>query len=163
MPPEGRLADAEIEGIRAWIDAGAHLPEGGAVAVREDDFDLEARAQHWSFQPIADPPPPAVRDLRWAADPIDTFILASLEDAGLQPAPAAAPEAWLRRVTFALTGLPPTPQEVEAFLSSPGNRRSVVQRLLASPRFGEAWARHWLDLVRYAARLGLIDIDLWKE
>ncbi len=154
MPPEGRLADAEIEGIRAWIDAGAHLPEGGAAAQREDDFDLEARAQHWSFQPITDPEPPAVRDLRWAADPIDAFVLASLEDAGLHPAPAAAPESWLRRVTFALTGLPPTPEEVEAFCSSPEDRRTVVQRLLASPRFGETWARHWLDLVRYADTKG---------
>src|SRR5213075_827543 len=95
---------------------------------------------------------PAVKDAGWATSPIDRFVLAKLEEKGLAPAPAADRHALLRRVTFDLTGLPPTPAEVEAFVndSSPDAYEKVVDRLLASPHFGERWARHWMDLVRYA-------------
>ena len=154
MPPSGRLDRELIDGVRAWIAAGAHLPEDTTARASATEFNLAERAQHWSFQPITDPEPPAVRALTWTSEPLDAFILARLEDAGLEPAAPADPAAWLRRVTFALTGLPPTPAELAAFLEDPGDRRAVVRRLMASPRFGETWARHWLDLVRYADTKG---------
>ena len=154
MPPTGRLDAEVITGVRAWIAQGAHLPEGAEARPRKEGFDLEDRAQHWSFQPITDPEPPAVDDLAWSLEPIDAFVRAALQAAELEPAGAASPEAWLRRVTFALTGLPPTPEELDRFLAAPEERRAVVRRLMASPRFGETWARHWLDLVRYADTKG---------
>src|SRR5207302_10274795 len=107
--------------------------------------------------------PPAVKDTAWSQHPVDRFLLAKMEEHGLAPAPDADPRTFIRRLTFALTGLPPTPDDVEAFVhdwpagaaaASIENRKSKIEnltdRLLASPRFGERWARHWMDLVRYA-------------
>ena len=110
----------------------------------------------WCFQPPVDVAPPAVDDPRFAADPIDRFVRARLATAGLEPAPPAAPATWLRRVSFDLIGLPPTPAEIEAFVAdpSPAARAAAVDRLLAAPQFGERWARHWMDLFRYAESMG---------
>ena len=105
----------------------------------------------WSFQPVGDPEPPPVADAAWPRSPIDRFILAQLEANGLAPAPPADKPTLIRRVTFDLIGLPPTPEEVDAFLrdDSPDAFATVVDRLLASPHYGERWGRHWLDVARY--------------
>ena len=107
---------------------------------------------HWSFQPIQDPVPPAVGEVSWCRNPIDRFILARLDEEGLTPSSPADRLTLLRRVTLDLTGVPPTPAEIERFLAdeSPNAYERVVERLLASPAYGERWGRHWLDLARYA-------------
>src|SRR5690606_35213133 len=136
-----------------WVREGAVWPGGdGAPVVRSAAFDLDERTAQWAFQPLRANQPPAVKDTAWPADAVDHFILARLEEAGLQPAPPASRAAWLRRVSFAITGLPPSPEEVAAFEAdrSPDARQRAVDRLLDSPHFGERWARHWLDLARYA-------------
>jgi Protein of unknown function (DUF1553)/Protein of unknown function (DUF1549)/Planctomycete cytochrome C len=136
MPPSGKLPAEKIEMIRRWIDAGAPWPDG------IDSATLEDRRDHWSFKPLAQSFP---------VDSIDQFIDLKLQQNGLVKSPAAEPHEWLRRVTLDLTGLPPTPEEATAFLSQPQlNYEAVVDRLLASPRYGERWAQHWLDVVRYA-------------
>jgi hypothetical protein len=118
---------------------------------------LDQRKQaHWAWKSVRKQQPPAVRQAEWVADPIDAFILARLEEKALQPAPQADRRTWLRRVTFDLIGLPPTPEEIDAFLKddSKDANAGVVDRLLKSPHFGERWGRHWLDLVRYAESRG---------
>src|SRR6266478_1673496 len=126
-----------------------------AVALLGQDFAPRER-KFWSFQKIATPKPPAVHNKLWVRNPIDAFVLAKLEAKGLTPAPPASKVALIRRVTFDLTGLPPTAQEVDDFLAdrSPAAYESFVDRLLASPHYGERWARHWLDLARYAESEG---------
>ena len=113
-------------------------------------------SSHWAFQPVRDPAPPEVSDPAWCRTPLDRFILARLERQGRRPAPEADRRTWLRRVTFDLTGLPPTVEEIEAFERDPSPQaaETVVDRLLASPRYGERWGRHWLDVVRYADTAG---------
>jgi len=147
MPPEGApLSEAEIATLTRWIDEGAVWPDGVDLAKLVD------RRDHWSFKPAADPQPPTVKNMAWPRGEIDRFVLARLEREGLQPAPEASRAAWLRRVTFDLIGLPPTPAELDAFVNnkSAEAHERVVDRLLASPRYGERWAQHWLDVVRYA-------------
>ena len=159
MPPKGKLTDADIATMTAWVKGGAPWPAGGAVqAGPGGTFDLAARAKaHWSFQPVTRPPVPEVRtpqsEIR---NPIDAFLLAKLAPAGLAFAPPADKRVLLRRVTFDLTGLPPTPAEVEAFVAdaAPDAYEKTVERLLASPHYGERWGRHWLDLARYAETHG---------
>lgn len=150
MPPEDRLSDQQIDDFTAWIEMGAPWPN---VLPTSEATEPPA----WAFQRVVDVDVPAERDSEWPRNEIDRFILAGLESADLHPAPRASPEVWLRRVTFDLTGLPPTPEEVEAFLSDESNDayRRVVDRLLATPRYGERWGRHWLDLVRYSDTNGL--------
>jgi len=128
----------------------------GAPGAGLEELDLEARELHWSFQPVTDPEPPEVEHERWPRDPLDRFVLERLEHAGLAPAAPAGRATWIRRVSFDLTGLPPAPDEVQAFLADEtgGAFERVVDRLLASPHFGERWARHWLDLVGYAETRG---------
>src|SRR5262249_30725695 len=111
---------------------------------------------HWCWQPVRATTPPTVQDAAWPRDAVDRFILAKLESKSLRPASAADRRTWLRRVTFDLIGLPPTPNEIDAFLkdTSPDAYEKVVNRLLESPHFGERWARHWLDLVRYGDSRG---------
>ncbi len=135
MPPQGeRLSPEEIAILTRWIAEGAVWPDGVDAVTLKDPSD------HWSFKPLL----PAPADAS-----IDHFIAAKLAENDLALSPPADPVSWLRRVTFDLTGLPPTPEEVEAFLAE-GDRTAVVDRLLASPRYGERWAQHWLDVVRYA-------------
>jgi hypothetical protein len=119
-------------------------------------FNLKERAKHWSFQPVRQVAPPDVKNGAWSTNALDRFVLAKLEMNGLSPPGAADKRTWLRRVTFDLIGLPPTPAEVEAFLAddSPAAHDAVVERLLASPHYGERWGRHWLDLVRFAETAG---------
>jgi hypothetical protein len=134
---------------------GCLLPVPTAPAAGERPLTPADRA-HWSFRKPVRPAPPPVRDPSWVRTPVDAFVLARLEQAGLKPAPAADRRTLLRRVTLDLTGLPPTPEELEDFLHDPcpGAYERVVERLLASPHYGERWAQHWLDVVRYAESNG---------
>jgi hypothetical protein len=153
MPPTGKLPESVIADFEAWIRRGAADPRDAGIApAGPRPVDVEAGKRFWAFQPPQRHAPPAVRQGGWVRRPIDVFLLAPLEQAGLGPAPPAEAATWLRRVTFDLIGLPPAPQEVEAFQAdpSPTAREKVVDRLLASPHFGERWARPWLDLARYA-------------
>ncbi len=161
MPPKKRLDDQAIKDMATWISMGAPFPEGDAgpaAAVKRpiDTTDPEKAKSFWSFQPISAPPVPTITNIGWPLGDIDRFVLARMEAQGVQPAPAADKRTLIRRATFDLTGLPPTPEEVDAFLAdgSPTAFATVVDRLLASPRYGERWGRHWLDLVRYADTAG---------
>jgi hypothetical protein len=160
MPPKGKLADEEIAVLTKWVAGGAPWPAGtGVVQVGpRKSFDAEARARAlWSFQPVRRPPVPEIANLKsQISNPIDAFLLQKLKEKGLSFAPPAGKRALLRRVSFDLIGLPPTPEEIEAFLNdrSPNAYEKVVDRLLASPHYGERWGRHWLDLVRYAETHG---------
>jgi hypothetical protein len=159
MPPAGRLPDQVIKDFEQWVKMGAPDPRKSQTAAASTDwqpYDFNEAKKFWSFQPIKDSPPPQVKNVAWVKTPIDNFILARLEEKGLKPLGEADRRTLIRRATFDLTGLPPTPEEVEAFLSdnSPNAFEKVVDRLLASPAYGEKWGRHWLDIVRYADTAG---------
>jgi mono/diheme cytochrome c family protein len=157
MPPKGaRLSAAEVATLKAWITSGAEWPAHAVVEKTE-----KTGTDHWSFQPVTKPAPPSVKDAAWALTPLDRFIQAPREAAGLTPSPDADPVALIRRATYDLTGLPPTPAEVKTFVEAcrkPGGTPaafvSLVNRLLDSPRYGERWGRHWMDWVRYADTAG---------
>jgi len=159
MPPKGKLPDQQIATLTEWVKMGAPWPitETGKTATVTTTFDLEKRRrEHWAWQPIKTQRPPAVKNKSWPSSAPDCFVLAKLEQNDLHPAPPADRRALIRRVYIDLSGLPPTPEEVNDFVhdASPKAYEKVVDRLLASPRFGERWARHWLDLVRYSETLG---------
>jgi hypothetical protein len=151
MPPKVKLPDVVIADFEAWVRMGAPIPEvAGATA--SSAIDWNRARQFWAFQPPATHPLPIVQDSRWPRSEIDVFVLAEMEKRGLHPVRAAGKRVLLRRATFDLTGLPPTPEAVAAFLAddSPDAFARVVDRLLASPAYGERWGRHWLDVARYA-------------
>lgn len=161
MPPRSKLPEDQIQILERWVEMGAPDPrpkvEAKAGASDAEPFDLQQRVQeHWSWKPIQAATPPAVRNESWPSGPIDRFILSKLEQSGLEPAPPASKRQWLRRVHFDLIGLPPTVQQINAFLAdeSADAHERVVDQLLESQHFGEKWARHWLDLVRYAETYG---------
>ncbi|MBY0527502.1 MAG: PSD1 and planctomycete cytochrome C domain-containing protein [Gemmataceae bacterium] len=156
MPPKTKLADAAIADFAAWIKMGAPWPDGGNTSKIAKEFDLQERKKFWCWQPIQTVQPPAVKRKEWAQTPIDAFVLAKLESNGLVPAKAAERRTLVRRVTYDLIGLPPTPEDMEAALSDKSDKwfETVVDRLLASPHYGERWGRHWLDLVRFAETYG---------
>jgi hypothetical protein len=157
MPPKGKLADGQIAALTEWVRRGAPWPAGKFARERPADFNLAARkAKQWAFQPVSSPSPPLVRDGDRLQSPIDNFVQSKLEAAGLSPAGPADKRTLLRRVTFDLIGLPSTAAEIDDFLAdqSPQAFERVVNRLLDSPRYGERWARHWLDLVRFAETHG---------
>jgi mono/diheme cytochrome c family protein len=159
MPPKSRLPEAEVATLTRWVEMGAPWPEAdraGSAGAKAGGTPWAERTRHWSLLPVRRVEPPAVADLAWPSGPIDRFLLARLESSGLKPAADADRRTWIRRVTFDLTGLPPKPEEVEAFVAdgAADADAKVVDRLLASPRYGERWARHWLDLVRYAETSG---------
>jgi hypothetical protein len=148
-----RLPIALINELATWVLLGAPDPRTTKPEIRNSKLETPL---HWSFQPLLAPNVPSVHHLRWPNHDIDRFILARMEVAGLAPALAADKRTLIRRVTFDLTGLPPTPEEVDAFLRdrSAGAYEKLVERLLASPRYGERWGRHWLDVARYADSSG---------
>lgn len=170
MPPKEKLSDEVIAHFEEWIRLGAADPRDGVKTPisgqREINFE-EAR-QHWSFQVPQKPALPAVKDSQWGRTEIDQFILAKLESAALQPAADTDRATWLRRVTFDLTGLPATPGELLDFEldQSSQAREKVVDRLLASPQFGERWGRHWLDVVRFGESTGkernFVYLQAWR-
>ncbi len=161
MPPKSKLPPEEIAVLTKWVEKGAPWPAEVKTSLEAPKskikpFDLKERAKHWSFQPVRKVDPPAVRDAAWAVTPIDRFLISAIEAKGLKPAADTDKRTLIRRATYDLTGLPPTPAEIDAFLADdrPDAFARVVDRLLASPRYGERWGRHWLDLVRYAETYG---------
>ncbi len=156
MPPTGKLPRELIERLERWVAEGAHDPRVTPSARTSEGIDLAAGRQHWAFRPLVELTPPDVKDSDWPAGDVDRFVLARLEENGLCPVEDADRYTWLRRVSFDLTGLPPTLEEIRAFEADPSSlaREKVVDRLLASRAFGERWARHWLDLVGYADQIG---------
>ncbi len=163
MPPAGKLKEDEIAILAAWVKMEAPWPNGAAAAkdskwtnkTSTREF-TEAEKGFWAFQSMSRPMPLKVKSAAWVKTPIDAFILQKIESKNLTPAPAADKHTLLRRATYDLTGLPPTEQEIRDFLAdgSPEAFKKVVDRLLASPRYGEKWGRHWLDVARYADSTG---------
>jgi hypothetical protein len=157
MPPKGKLSDDQIAILTDWVRRGAPDPRDAPSAARpERKIDLAAGRQHWSFQPLSAPEPPASGETAWPKSPIDQFILAKLVENGLKPAEEANRRVLIRRAYFDLIGLPPTPEQVQAFLDDKADNayEKVIDGLLASPHYGERWARHWLDLARFAESHG---------
>ena len=154
MPPKNKkLSPEQVATLTEWIKKGAAWPrQQGAMSTRPRGKITDADRQWWSFQPVRESKVPQVNDDGWSRNSIDKFIFARLQAEGLKPSPEAGREALIRRMSFDLTGLPPTPVEIEEFLvdQSPNACERLIDRLLQSPRYGERWARHWLDLVRYA-------------
>ncbi len=164
MPPSGKLPAGEIALLEQWVKGGAPLPANTtqpppkAGGSKKESFDLTKRRQHWAYKQVQRPLEPPMEK-----SGIDAFVLAKLQKSGLHMAPEADKRTLIRRATFDLTGLPPTPQEIAAFLTdtSPKAYEKLVERLLASPAYGERWARHWLDLVRYGESMGHeLDFDI---
>jgi hypothetical protein len=154
MPPDGKLTDAVIADFTRWLEMGAPDPRTDEAK----EMVVEPTADHWAFQPPAAHAPPEVKDATWPASAIDRFVLAAMEQQGLTPSPPADPRALLRRVHYDLTGLPPTAEQLAAFERDHSDEayHDVVERLLASPQFGERWARYWLDVARYADTKGYV-------
>ena len=157
MPPDDRLTPDQVAVLTQWVRMGAPWPAEGKriqapLARSKKRIISDADRAFWSFQPVKAQAVPPVADQAWCRNPIDHFILAKLQAEGLKPAPQADRATLIRRLMFDLHGLPPTPEEVDAFVRDPSSTayEDLVDRLLASPRYGEQWARHWLDLVRYA-------------
>ena len=168
MPPDRPpLGDADVARLSRWIERGLAWPAADAQALAraktlaENETIAAVRGSFWSFQPVSHPPLPEVRDTGWSKTPLDRFVLAELEQHALTPSPAADRQTLLRRLSFDLVGLPPTPAEIDAFLAddSPDAVRRVVDRLLASPHYGERWGRHWLDVARFADTKGYVQFE----
>ncbi|MCZ2342559.1 MAG: DUF1553 domain-containing protein [Bacteroidales bacterium] len=170
MPPKGKLSDAIIADFAKWIQDGAVDPREDTKTVRPRspaDQMIAAGKNFWSYRPVVSPTAPAVQNKKWPLQPMDAFILAKLESQGLAPAPDADRRTLIHRLYQDLIGLPPSLAEVDAFLadSSPDAYEQLVDRLLASPRFGEHWGRHWLDVARFAESVtlrGLIFQEAWR-
>lgn len=156
MPPKAKLAADEIALLEEWVKRGAPDPREAVKAVHKQGVDVAEGRKHWAYQPVREAVVPTVREAAWPLNEVDAFVLAKLEAEGLKPVAEADPHTWLRRVTFDLTGLPPTEAEIADFLAdrSPQAHERVVDRLLSSRAYGERWARHWLDLVGYAEQIG---------
>lgn len=154
MPPEQKLDDRDIADLKRWIESGAPHPDSGKIKVNgpKSSIDFQAGRQHWAFQPVVRPDVPAI-----ARNPVDAFIRQDLSEHGIHPLSRADKRTLIRRATFDLTGLPPTVEEINAFLSDNSEQafNKVVDRLLDSPRYGERWGRYWLDVARYADSNGL--------
>ncbi len=158
MPPDDdKLSAGQIAALVAWVKMGAPDPRAAAGPIPLTDMN-EARAKHWAFQPVTPPALPKVKNSRWIQTPVDNFILSKLEQEKIKPAATADRRTVIRRVTYDLLGLPPTPEEVEVFINDkrPDAYAQLVDRLLASPRYGERWGRHWLDVARYADTKGYL-------
>ena len=162
MPLGGKLSDEQIAILKAWVDGGAEWDPGVALDARstssitgEKKF-TDAQRKFWAFQKVVKPPVPSVKDTAWVRTPVDAFILAKLEEKNLKPNPPADKVTLIRRAYFDMIGLPPTPEQVQAFVAdnSPQAFEKVVEELLSSPHYGERWGRHWLDLARYADTQG---------
>lgn len=155
MPPKGKISDAEIAELSAWVKRGAPFPaDTASSAMADEKIDFEKAKQFWSFRDVEKQPLPVTTKQDWQRQRIDHFILAAMEKQKLSPSPEASKEVLLRRLSFDLVGLPPTPAEVQSFIedTSPDAYEKQVERLLASPHFGERWGRLWLDLARYTDR-----------
>jgi len=152
MPPDGKLDDESLETLAKWINIGLPYP----TTTNDDPPILQPESDYWAYRPLKRPNVPSVQKSDWVKNPIDAFILAKLEQADFTPASPASKQTLIRRVYYDLTGLPPSPEEVEAFLNNtdPDAYEKLIDTLLQSSRYGEKWGRHWLDLVRYAETNG---------
>ncbi|MEM1294056.1 MAG: PSD1 and planctomycete cytochrome C domain-containing protein [Verrucomicrobiota bacterium] len=159
MPPKNALPDLEIAILEKWVALGAPDPRESDEVITESGMgmSIEEGREFWSFKPVAKPTVPRIENAEWVATPIDAFILEKLREQAIEPAPPADKRTLIRRITFDLVGLPPTPEEVDAFLAdhSPKAVLTLVERLLESPQYGVRWGRHWLDVARYADSNGL--------
>jgi hypothetical protein len=155
MPPDKPLAEAQVAILEKWVQLGAPWPAGPSAAELER---LKKHREHWAFQPVAKVSPPIIDDMGWVRTPVDQFVRQRLDEAGLPPSPEADRRTLIRRLSYDLTGLPPIPEEVQQFVSDddPEAYRKLVDRLLASPQYGEHWARHWLDVARYSDTKGYV-------
>jgi hypothetical protein len=155
MPPKEKLKPDQIADFEQWVRMGAPDPRGREA---KRGIDPEKVKNHWAFKPPREAAPPAVKNSAWTRTPIDAFLLAKLEEKGLVASPEADRRALIRRVTYDLTGLPPSPEEIDSFLAdgTPDAYEKLVERLLASPHYGERWGRHWLDVARYADTKGYV-------
>ena len=161
MPPTGRLPDDQVAALREWVAAGAVFPRGTAITLRTPgsaEGIAALRQQHWSLRPIVAPTLPAPVWPEWELSPIDRFVARGLTAAGLRPSPAADRATLFRRLSFDLLGLPPTSADLEAFVadSAPDAWERAIDRMLASPQYGERWGRYWLDVARYADTKGYV-------
>ncbi|MCC6585984.1 MAG: DUF1549 domain-containing protein [Bryobacterales bacterium] len=163
MPPTGKLPAEQLRLMEQWIGAGAPWPETEGKTAKWTA--AEKAKQHWAFQPVRKAGLPAVVNQGWVKKPLDRFVLAGLEGAKVEPAAAADRATLLRRLTYDLTGLPPTAAELDAFLNDRSERalETVLERLLSSPRYGEQWGRHWLDVARYADSTGMDEDHLYPH
>ncbi len=161
MPPKGQLPEPSVAMLRQWVALGAPWTNESATrtaAAGRTKGDGSPAKTHWAFQPVRHPAPPPVHDRNWVDSPIDAFVLARLEAEGIAPSPRADKRTLIRRATIDLWGIPPTAEEIDAFEadSKPAAFERLVDRLLASPRYGERWGRHWLDVARYADTKGYV-------
>ncbi len=157
MPPKGKLPPEEVAILLDWVKRGAPDPRHGGVAAKPRQvIDIEAARRMWAFQPLKPAAPPKVTNESWPRNPVDRFILAKLEEKGIAPNATAAKRTLIRRAYLDLIGIPPTPEEVEAFVNDGSNDafERAIDHLLASPHYGERWGRHWLDLARFAESHG---------
>ncbi|MCH9724515.1 MAG: DUF1549 domain-containing protein, partial [Planctomycetes bacterium] len=159
MPPDTRLKKEQIDLFVRWVEMGLPWPDEKPPTEAKDaeTFDLKKRRHdHWVWQPLKHVTPPALKNQNWSAHPVDSFILAKLEEKKLQPASRADKNTIIRRLYFDLVGIPPSPEQIHSYLNDHAANATeiVVDQLLASPQFGERWARHWLDLMRYAESRG---------
>jgi hypothetical protein len=159
MPPKYKLKDAEIQALHKWVQMGAPDPRlGKSTAITRREIDVEKARSYWAFTPVKKQPIPKVKDIRWPISDIDYYVLAKLEAKGLQPVIDADRNTLLRRATFDLIGLPPTPKQISDFKNDPAPLpkafAKVIDRLLESKQFGIRWGRHWLDVARYAESVG---------
>ncbi len=167
MPPKGKLPDAVIADFAAWVKMGAPDPRGGTVVKKQVGLSFAEGRQFWSYRPVSNPTIPAVAARDWPVNDLDRFILAALEAKRLQPSADADRPTLARRLYYDLLGMPPTPAEVDAFVQDrdPAAYEKLVDRLLASPAFGERWGRHWLDIARFAESVtlrGFIFQESWR-
>ncbi|MEO6807878.1 MAG: DUF1549 domain-containing protein, partial [Isosphaeraceae bacterium] len=170
MPPKGKLPDAVIDDFVTWVNIGAPDPRVAPTSPAkpaDGGIDLDQGRTHWAYRPITAGPLPEVKQTPWPRDDIDRFLLAKLEAANLHPVADADRATLVRRLYFDLIGLPPTPEDIDAFVNdpSPNATETLVDRLLNSPEFGERWGRHWLDVARFAESLtlrGLIFKEAWR-
>ena len=162
MPPKGKLTAEQVDALVKWVEMGAPWPDGDASTSASTpityDWD-QLRSEHWAWQPVQRPDVPAVRNTAWVSGPVDAFVMAELEANGLEPNPPATSEELIRRACFDLIGLPPTPEQITAFVQAAELDRKaafaeLVDELLASPQYGERWGRHWLDIARYSDGFG---------
>ncbi|MGB0582997.1 MAG: DUF1549 domain-containing protein, partial [Limisphaerales bacterium] len=157
MPPKAKLPEKVIADFEKWVAMGAPWPTAGdaQIAGSAGGYDFEKfRREHWSFKPVKKPGLPAVSNAPWTQQPIDYFVLAKLDEAGMNPSPKADKRTLIRRAYFDLIGLPPTPKQVREFVSGSKSWPLVIEDLLDSPHYGERWARHWMDVARYSDGLG---------
>ena len=167
MPPKTRLAPDAVKAFERWVEMGAPDPREGRIERKAAGMSLEDGRRFWSYRPLSEHTPPEVENANWPSGTIDQFLLARMEAVGVDPAPQARAEALLRRLYLDLTGLPPDPAEIKAFLEDPSEDawERQVDHLLNSPRFGERWGRNWLDVARFGESYtlrGLILREAWR-